>query len=89
MKKYNVGVIGHGWVATAHIPAINATTLGQVRAVYSSRKLDSGEHRIDRVHHSVRRDMNEISSCKLCIRFVSPIVLESNKAFSNKSKAFS
>jgi len=43
MKKYNVGVIGHGWVATAHIPAINATTLGQVRAVYSSRKLDSGE----------------------------------------------
>jgi UDP-N-acetyl-2-amino-2-deoxyglucuronate dehydrogenase len=43
MKKYNVGIVGHGWVATAHIPAINATTLGQVRAIYSSRKLDSGE----------------------------------------------
>lgn len=43
MKKYNVGIIGHGWVATAHIPAINATTLGQVTAVYSSRKLDSNE----------------------------------------------
>ena len=25
MKTLNVGVIGHGWVATAHIPAINAT----------------------------------------------------------------
>lgn len=43
MKKYNVGVIGYGWVATAHIPAINATTLGQVTAVYSSRKLDSNQ----------------------------------------------
>src|SRR5436189_288624 len=43
MKKYNVGIIGYGWVATAHIPAINATSLGQVTAVYSSRKLDSAE----------------------------------------------
>jgi len=43
MKKYNVGIIGHGWVATAHIPAINATTLGQVTAIYSSRELDSQE----------------------------------------------
>jgi predicted dehydrogenase len=41
MKKFNVGVVGHGWVATAHIPAINATSLAQVTAVYSSRKLDS------------------------------------------------
>src|SRR5712664_3490810 len=43
MKKYNVGIIGYGWVATAHIPAINATTLGQVAAVYSSRELNSPE----------------------------------------------
>jgi predicted dehydrogenase len=43
MKKYNVGIIGYGWVATAHIPAINATTLGQVSAVYSSRELDSNQ----------------------------------------------
>jgi predicted dehydrogenase len=43
MKKYNVGIIGYGWVATAHIPAINATTLGQVIAVCSSRELDSQE----------------------------------------------
>src|SRR5438067_2557763 len=43
MKKYNVGIIGYGWVATAHIPAINASSLGQVTAVYSSRKLDASE----------------------------------------------
>lgn len=43
MKKYNVGIIGYGWVATAHIPAINATSLAQVTAVYSSRNLDSTE----------------------------------------------
>src|SRR6266700_2098042 len=41
MKKFNVGIVGYGWVATAHIPAINATSLAQVTAVYSSRKLDS------------------------------------------------
>jgi predicted dehydrogenase len=35
--------VGYGWVATAHIPAINATSLGQVTAVCSSRKLDAQE----------------------------------------------
>jgi predicted dehydrogenase len=43
MKKYNVGIIGYGWVASAHIPAINATSLAQVSAIYSSRKLNSAE----------------------------------------------
>jgi len=43
MKKYNVGIVGYGWVASAHIAAINATSLAQVTAVYSSRKLDQGE----------------------------------------------
>ena len=43
MKKYNVGIIGYGWVATAHIAAINATNQAQVTAVYSSRKLDDAE----------------------------------------------
>jgi predicted dehydrogenase len=43
MKKYNVGIVGYGWVATAHISAVNATTLGQVTAVCSSRKLDPSE----------------------------------------------
>jgi predicted dehydrogenase len=41
MKKYNVGIIGHGWVASAHIPAINATTQGRVTAIFSNRELDA------------------------------------------------
>ena len=40
---YNVGVIGYGWAATAHIAAINATTRGRVTAVCSSRSLDAAE----------------------------------------------
>jgi len=40
MKKYNVGVIGYGWVATAHIGAINACSNAQVTAVFSSRQLN-------------------------------------------------
>jgi predicted dehydrogenase len=40
MKKFNVGVIGYGWVASAHIPAINATGRAQVTAICSSRQLD-------------------------------------------------
>lgn len=43
MNKLNVGIIGYGWVATAHIAAINATQRAQVTAVYSSRPLDSQE----------------------------------------------
>src|SRR4051812_38535722 len=43
MKNFNVGIVGYGWVAGAHISAINATTRGQVTAVCSSRKLDSSE----------------------------------------------
>ncbi len=42
-KKYNVGIIGYGWVATAHIPAINASSQAQVTAVYSSRQQDAAE----------------------------------------------
>lgn len=43
MKRYKVGIIGYGWVATAHIPAINATSLGQVVAVCSSRQQDEAK----------------------------------------------
>ena len=43
MKKYNVGIIGYGWVAGAHIAAINATSHAQVTNIYSSRKLDSAD----------------------------------------------
>jgi predicted dehydrogenase len=43
MKTFNVGVIGHGWVATAHIPAINATGKARVTAIYSTRPLNDAE----------------------------------------------
>jgi len=43
MKKLNVGIIGYGWVATAHINAINAGEFAQVSAIYSSRKHDDAE----------------------------------------------
>ncbi len=42
-KKYNVGIVGYGWVSGAHIAAINATPHAQVTAVCSSRKLDAAE----------------------------------------------
>jgi predicted dehydrogenase len=42
-KRYNVGIIGYGWVAGAHIAAINATSHAQVTAVYSSRPQDSAQ----------------------------------------------
>lgn len=38
MKKLNVGIVGYGWVATAHIAAINATSNAQVTSIYSSRE---------------------------------------------------
>ena len=43
MKKFNVGIVGYGWAATAHIPAINAGALGQVTRICSSRSLDAQE----------------------------------------------
>jgi UDP-N-acetyl-2-amino-2-deoxyglucuronate dehydrogenase len=42
-KTYNVGIIGYGWAATAHIAAINATRQARVTDVWSSRPLSSGE----------------------------------------------
>jgi predicted dehydrogenase len=43
MKKYNVAIVGYGWAASAHIPAINASPLAQVTAICSARKLDPAE----------------------------------------------
>lgn len=43
MKPYNVGIVGYGWVASAHIPAINTTSLAQVTAVCSARPLEAAE----------------------------------------------
>src|SRR5258705_9455320 len=42
-KKYNVGIMGYGWVSGAHIAAINASPNAQVTAVYSSRELNPAE----------------------------------------------
>jgi predicted dehydrogenase len=41
--RYNVGIIGYSWAATAHIGAINATTRGMVTDVFSARPLDAAE----------------------------------------------
>ncbi len=41
VKRYNVGIIGYGWVATAHIDAINKCPDAQVTAIFSSRDLDA------------------------------------------------
>lgn len=41
MKKLGVGIIGYGWAATAHIEAINATGLAEVKSVFSKRDLHS------------------------------------------------
>lgn len=43
MRKLNVGIIGYGWVATAHIDAINSGQFAQVSAIYSSRPQDDTE----------------------------------------------
>jgi len=43
MKTFNVGIIGYGWVASAHIAAINASPHAQVTAIYSSRPLSEAE----------------------------------------------
>lgn len=43
MKKFNVGLVGYGWAAGAHLDAINRGALGQVTAICSSRNLDAAE----------------------------------------------
>lgn len=43
MRKLNVGIIGYGWVATAHITAINTGKLAEVTAIYSSRPQNDEE----------------------------------------------
>ncbi len=65
MKKYNVGIIGYGWVSTAHIAAINACTNAVVTAVYSLRKLDpSALSNQWNVPIKVYSDLNELLADK-------------------------
>lgn len=40
MNAYNVGIIGYGWVAGAHIAALQATGRARVTSILSSRALD-------------------------------------------------
>ncbi len=40
MKQLRVGIIGYGWVATAHIAALHATGRARVTAIASSRPID-------------------------------------------------
>lgn len=50
MVKKSVGIIGYGWVAGAHIEAINASSQAEVRAICSARPLDAEE--VSRAHGS-------------------------------------
>ena len=42
-RRYKVGVIGYGWVSTAHIAAINATGQAEVVGIHSSRHLNQAD----------------------------------------------
>src|SRR4029078_1687854 len=41
--RYNVGIVGYSWAATAHIGALAAPSKGLVTGVMSSRPLDAEE----------------------------------------------
>jgi predicted dehydrogenase len=60
MKKHKVGIIGYGWVAGAHIAAINATGRAEARAVCSSRPLDSAD--LSRRHGSEIEVFGDVAS---------------------------
>ena len=74
MKKLNVGIVGYGWAAEAHIAAINATSNGQVTAICSARPLDPTElsakhrcrlavyHRLDDLLADPAVDIVDVSS---------------------------
>jgi predicted dehydrogenase len=81
VKKLNVGIIGYGWAATAHIAAINATSTGQVTAICSNRKLDPAQLRAkygfpiqvfrDLDQMLARPDLHVVSVCGLPDQHVS------------------
>lgn len=43
MNSYNVGIIGYGWVAGAHIAALQATGRARITSILSSRPLDEAK----------------------------------------------
>lgn len=60
MKTFKVGIIGYGWVAGAHIAAINATKRAQVTAIYSSRPLNDSE--ISTRHGGAIKGYNDLNA---------------------------
>jgi len=62
--SYNVGVIGYGWAAQAHIEAINGTEQGNVVAVYSSRPLDDAE--LSKAHGGEVRGFSSVDEMLAC-----------------------
>jgi predicted dehydrogenase len=59
MKTYHVGVIGYGWVAGAHIAALQATGRARITSILSSRPLD--EARLSAKHGESIRVFRELS----------------------------
>ncbi len=59
-KNYNVGVVGYGWAAAAHIAAINSSGHAQVTAVCSTRPLDPAE--LSTRHGSPIRVYNDLEA---------------------------
>src|SRR5438552_16700976 len=53
MARFKVGIVGYGWVSGAHIAAISATGLAEVRAICSRRELDA--EALSRKHESAIR----------------------------------
>ncbi len=61
MSRWNVGVVGYGWAAGAHIEALNQVPGVRVAAICSSRPLDP--HELSRKHGgeiAVFRDFDEL-----------------------------
>lgn len=59
MHSYNVGIIGYGWVAGAHIAALQATGRARITSILSSRPLD--EARISAKHGSQIRVFHDLA----------------------------
>ncbi|MGE3310568.1 MAG: Gfo/Idh/MocA family protein, partial [Limisphaerales bacterium] len=73
MNSYNVGIIGYGWVAGAHIAALHATGRARVTSILSSRPLDeaklSAQHGVpvrvfrDQKEFLAQPDLQVVSVC--------------------------
>ena len=60
MNPLNVGIIGYGWAASAHIDAINHGTGGRVTTICSSRPLDANE--LSTKHGTPLKVVNDVAT---------------------------